>query len=399
MLRTKILVIIALCIILLSGIIYTISSQFLLESYKEIETTSVERNLLRVAGALTNESASLNIKLRDWAQWDDTYHFMEDRNQEYIVSNLADETLINLEINLMTFITANGEVIFSKQVDLIEGVVVPHEATTREVFEHISQADGSPALEGSGIITIEEQLLLFEALPIIYSDGSGVPNGTLIFARFLDNEKITHISELTQLQVDLLPYALIHRPESKMIKDQLSATSQAIIPTSNSTIEGYFTLNDIEDEPVGLVRVTNTRDIFLQGVTTVNAFTFITIGSILIFGIVILFLLESLVLRRFMHLTHQVENIDITSLHTAHIRDAHTNDEIGKLALKVNTLLVTLSKAQEKERTALMLQKKTNDELKKNLKDLENINKLMVGREIKMMELKQELDTLKDAQK
>ena len=61
MLRTKILVIIALCIILLSGIIYVISSQFLLESYKEIETTSVERNLLRVAGALTNESASLNI--------------------------------------------------------------------------------------------------------------------------------------------------------------------------------------------------------------------------------------------------------------------------------------------------------------------------------------------------
>lgn len=46
--------------------------------------------------------------------------------------------------------------------------------------------------------------------------------------------------------------------------------------------------------------------------------------------------------------------------------------------------------------TDITLREKTEEELKKRAEELENINKLMVGRELKMIEMKQELERLRN---
>ena len=111
MIRLKIIAVIITSVLLLAGVIYTISQVVLLKSFEKIETAQMEQNLTRVHSSFDEKLVSLQIKLADWAQWDDTYQFIGDGNTEYIESNLSDETLINLQINLMAFINNNNEVV------------------------------------------------------------------------------------------------------------------------------------------------------------------------------------------------------------------------------------------------------------------------------------------------
>ena len=396
MIRTKILAVVFLSIILLTGILYFVSTNMLLESYRTIETSAMERNLVRVKESIQNHGKSLNVKLRDWAQWDDTYRFIEDHNEEYMISNLADETLVNLEIHYMAFLSRSGEVVFAKQIDLEEGSEVPNDAVTSEVLGHLRNQDDTLRLASSGLLKLDQDLFILEALPIIYSDGTGTPIGTLVFGRFIDGPLMQNIADLTQLSVEILPYEVIQSdPLLSDIRDTLSSQPYTINATDGATIYGYFPLLSNDREPLALVQVETGRDIFKQGQRTVSTFIVLSSGSILLFGAVILIILEVLMLRRFKRFVQQVDMIDTHSLTSAHIDGVRGKDEIGTLASKINHLLHELAQAQKKERALAQMQQQTNTELKENLEELEKINKLLVGRELKMVELKEEVERLR----
>ena len=55
------------------------------------------QNFIQAADALHNHINSLNTKLNDWSNWDDTYTFIEDKNNEYITSNLGDSVFTQIK--------------------------------------------------------------------------------------------------------------------------------------------------------------------------------------------------------------------------------------------------------------------------------------------------------------
>ena len=50
--------------------------------------------------ALNREIYHLDSFTNDWAAWDDTYRFMQDRDPIYIESNLVDQTFVGNRLNL-----------------------------------------------------------------------------------------------------------------------------------------------------------------------------------------------------------------------------------------------------------------------------------------------------------
>jgi sensor domain CHASE-containing protein len=69
--------------------------------FVKVEKEDSERNVKRVLDAFTEIVNNLSIKASDWAKWDDTYRFIEDKNQDYIQSNLTDEALTDLKLNII----------------------------------------------------------------------------------------------------------------------------------------------------------------------------------------------------------------------------------------------------------------------------------------------------------
>jgi sensor domain CHASE-containing protein len=51
---------------------------------------------------------TLNSKAWDWANWDELYRFAADGNAEFIETNLADSTFVELKLNLILIVISSG---------------------------------------------------------------------------------------------------------------------------------------------------------------------------------------------------------------------------------------------------------------------------------------------------
>lgn len=56
---------------------------------EKLDQASIQENVERALNALEREIAALDKSAADWATWDETYDFIEDRNQEYIQKKSA----------------------------------------------------------------------------------------------------------------------------------------------------------------------------------------------------------------------------------------------------------------------------------------------------------------------
>ncbi len=120
------------------------------------------------------------------------------------------------------------------------------------------------------------------------------------------------------------------------------------------------------------------------------------LGLFLIFGA--FFLLKKLILMpviKLSHITQKIMNGDMNAR-----AQIHSHDEIGQLETNFNAMAVGLQDAQKNleqkisERTKNM--EVTKNELEGKVSELKALNDVMVNRELKMIELKEEIQKLKE---
>ena len=169
-----------------------------------------------------------------------------------------------------------------------------------------------------------------------------------------------------------------------------------------TTLAGYFKLDNIMGEPALIIKIDVPREITAQGEDTIRAFLLISIVSILLLGGTILILLEKLLLRRFAQLSKEMRAISMDNLSFAEVHMGG-KDDVGKLAEQINHLFDELAKYKKLEERELQKQqelnqkeKESNESLRKSLEEKAGMNKLMVERELKMIELKKEISRLKE---
>lgn len=394
MIRLRIIVTILLSTVFLAILLYVVASNVLLESYSQIENDTMRRNLTRIDEAIENYSNALGVKVLDWSQWDDSYVFVQDGNEEYIEANLADSTLVNLEINLMAFYDAQGELVTARSVDLQTGEPLRQEEILSELGSTGAQ-DSIPPQAVNGIVKLSHGLLITRAFPVLPTSGEGVPAGTLIFGRFLDKSLESDLATLTQLSLQIHEINSPNAPSDvRTYAQMVQKEYYAVQPLSETVLAGYVPITDPQGAPIAIVKVTSSREVFLQGKNTVAGFTLLTSGAILMFGLIILVLLEILLLRRFARLARDVEHISIDDLHKAKVY-VGSEDSIGMLGKRINDLLFALAQAQERSASAANSAEVARKKLEASLKQTEEMNKLMIGRELKMAELKEQLGSLR----
>ena len=104
--RSKTIIIVVLATISMVSILYVASQSILLNSFAELEAQDTRRNVERVTSALSNVVSELNSKCADWAEWDDTYAYVQDLNDGYRQANLVDASCINIRINFLLFVNS-----------------------------------------------------------------------------------------------------------------------------------------------------------------------------------------------------------------------------------------------------------------------------------------------------
>jgi sensor domain CHASE-containing protein len=311
-LRTKVFLSVAGVLSVLFIAVYSILSHVLSADFHDLERRSVEQNVGRVSDALDNEKANLEVKVADWGQWDDTYAFVQDKNQGYIDTNLQDVALELLHIQFVVITDKSGEILFKKEVDHFGKEVAFSPALEEYVKTHpalTEHADGQSV--HSGLIALPEGVIVNVARAVTSSDGLSPVEGTIMFATFADDAMAEKIAALTHLKVVLKPHGNI-LPESDLTlaADALADDHSVFIGARSDrdlTVSGYAVKNDIDGKKALVVQVTLERTLYQRGRQSIILFERI---MLVMSGIVILavwYLFESLVLRRLFRLGRAVE--------------------------------------------------------------------------------------------
>jgi PAS domain S-box-containing protein len=351
-LRRKTLSIIGITIAGLTGILYAASSRILLGSLakaEEQEATQVVKGVLSVFGQTADD---FNSRFADWSAWDDTYDFIQNRNSEYIASNLIPEGLANVRVNIAVFVNTSGKIVYGTGLDSekLKLTPVPEALKRRISLSDPLLQHPNPNSSLAGILLLPSGPILITSRPILTTKSTGPIRGTLIFGRNLDAAGIAKVSKITRLPLIVHSVNEAHLPaDFQQMREKLSEKKPILVrPLSEESIAGYALIRDIYNQPTLLLRVDIPREIYRQGQISL----LYLLGSVALAGVGLvgctLLLLERLVLSRLSDLSKAVNRV--SSSQDLSVRLPVTGeDELSDLAHTINGMLSAIAQADSEQ--------------------------------------------------
>jgi PAS domain S-box-containing protein len=343
------LILVALLIVILA-LISIFVSVVSLSSYSALEHRYVLQDVDQAVNRLNDEYNSLSSIVTDWGPWDDTYAFVNGGKPDYVENNLLPEAYSNLRINIVVMTNRRGEIVYAGAYDLRNRTMIPVPATLVHLLTPgnplLSTAD--PKATVTGILMIDGTPLIVASRPIIHSDFSGDPQGVVIMGRYLDPDEVALLAKLTKPSLRFLPIDDPSLPPS-FLSELSSAHEQGtgvVTPLDKNLIAGYALISDVYGRDVLVLELEQPRDIYQQGVTSTIQYILIVLGAGLLFGVVILLILDRLVLSRVSSLSQQVHDIGKETLLSRRM-SVEGSDEFSALSVEINRMLETIEKTHE----------------------------------------------------
>jgi signal transduction histidine kinase len=348
-LRRKSLVIVGVTLASLIIALQVVSQAILLKSYTNLETETTEQNLQRGLNALNYVISVMHSTNRDWAHWNDSYDFVQDKNQDYIDNNIYDGAFPTYGLNFMLYFNPSGQLVFGKGYDLNAKVEIPvpdslrnYVVTSELLLKHTNET-GELNKEGtSGLILLPEGPMLVASTPILPTNLEGESHGSLIWARFLDDSLLKDLSKKTSLSIQVQEHDSTTLPEDfKSVLTPVQSQASVVAPLDENTVAAYAALKDIYGSAVLVFRVDMPRSIVQQGQSTMAYFLLSLVLIGVVFLGVTLLLLERTVLSRLAYLNKRVSSIR-TSTDLSMRIPVSGEDELANLAYAINGMLESL---------------------------------------------------------
>jgi|GEM_PF-442806 len=326
------------------------SSMVILSSYSDLERQYTAKDLQQAVTRVDDETSTLSALVSDWGPWDDAYNFVQGNKADFVATNLAPDTFNNLRLNVILIIDKNGKIIYSGAYNLSSRTVapVPPDLVARLTLENPLMNISDPRRDTRGIIMLSESPMIIASRPIVRTDFSGEPQGVVIMGRYLDEGEVNRLAQLT---LPTLRFTRVTDPAfSPYILQNLEGNNvqgRFIQPSDQNTIVGYALLKDIYGNNALILSIGDSRSIFQQGLTTTFRFILIILFTGLVFGVIVMLLLDKLVLSRLAKLVAQVHTIGSTAPGSAHV-DIGGRDEFSGLASEINRMLDTIDTISHK---------------------------------------------------
>lgn len=340
--------------LLFTGVgIFLVSSRPMMSSFTELEDQRAREDVIRVEQSLGQMMGELHAKSVDWANWDDTYTFMKDRNESYIRSNLNEQSLLDMKVDLVLFLDRNQKAFYSRAAHRVQGLsalAVDHVrgGLLKEGF--LGSID--PGGKGrSGILMDAGSAVVVSVRPIHQSDGMGATCGWLVFARRLDNGFEHDLGSVTRQDVSLTPIgptAQVSPQVASIVKSQDQPVQLEHLDEEQT--RGYSIIRDIHGDPALLLTTGLPRKVSQRGAAMVRSVgvQVLILGGV--FALVVLFVIERFALSRLSLLSQQVEGIDDFLAGTR--VELAGGDELSSLATRINEMLGKLQNGAEQLRNS-----------------------------------------------
>ena len=310
--------------------------QKLTASFAVAEQQAVTHDTDRGQDLVLDMADQLSRLTHDWAQWDDMYAFVQNRNEAFRRSNLRPNTMRDLKLHQTLLLTPEGKLIwrncFSPNWQLRKA---PPAALLAQLAPGGHLLGGKPT---RGLLATAEGPLVVATWPVLPSSGIGMRLGTLICGHFLGQADIDHLSQLGNLQMELVP---LSQTPLKSSGNTASSGEVIVTPVSRTQVIGYMSFSDLSGRDALALKVTSPRELYLQGQKTINDFSNMLVGIIGLSGLLLLLGVEVLVLRRVAHASAALEHVAATGDVAARV-PSDGADELGRLVSGINDALTAI---------------------------------------------------------
>jgi two-component system, NtrC family, sensor kinase len=343
--------------------IYYATQDLLTSTIYTAEKTRVSEDLERFNMSLSNEMVRLSGVVGDWANWDDTYQFIQDNNTEYIQTNIVPEAFQDLDIDVQLFIDINNSLVFGKAYNSTDNneIVTDLPKITKDYSFNVTKNDDGM----NGIVLTDNGLMLISCAPILTSNYQGPAKGSVVIGSYLDDEEIGSLENITSLTANFYNSAEDYPIDVSKAEKELTPNSITVFSPLNRTRNAiYEKIFDLNQKPVALLKISTARTELAQ---LSESLTFLAISTV-VMGIILVFssffLLEKFILSRLMKMSRNVEETTTKKNTLTHIT-LSGNDEVAHLAQKINLLIDTINESQvHLQDYANNLEKKVEDKTK-----------------------------------
>ncbi len=319
--RFKTTFVMFLSLVLFFIVIAIFSSKIIKNQFQQIEDQKVEENVQRLVDAYETNLENISTKLSDWSTWDDTYEFINDKNEAYIKSNLTDVTTENLKLDYMIFVNDKAEIV------KYNGKEPPSDLDKLITNKEILITSGDIEEVKKGILKLESGFLMFASRPIITSQQQGPIRGSLIFASYLDKEEIDRLSQIVHLSSSIASLNENYAPDKDFIY-------------------GYSVIDDFFGTPAFQFRIKYPRDISRQGERTISYFLWAFLLSGSAFLLLIFTYLDKILISKITDLSNEVKYVGKNE--EVKITQYKGGDEISILAESIDSAIKQLRAAEER---------------------------------------------------
>lgn len=346
--RSKSVLFTAINVVTLMTVVTLLASKTFLSNYDELEISQSMAHMDRLKSSVDQQAQYLSAKILDWSQWDDTYTFLSDHNNEYIKSNLEFSTLVNLRIDMMAFVDKKSQVIRSIVQSLEPDGTVPSEnaivsfATSSALLTNLKDKTGNV----SGVVVIDGLPLLIAAQSVLVSSGTGDPNGYLVFGRVISKSYAQELGAGLKIPLEIQVIPKSGELFTHIQKEYEGKKDVAVTPENDNEIEASRIFKDIFGNKAVYAHALLPRTLHEQGISLVRYLIGLGILlSVILIGILWI-VIDRLILHRVVRLRKDITSLDIASNKTMLLSGDTGTDEISELIRVMNHMFRSLTHSQ-----------------------------------------------------
>jgi len=350
--KKKIIASVFVVVLIFLGLQLVMDYVYVLPTIEKLETEAAEKDIKRAVMTVRRELDYLSFLCQSWAEWDDSYRFMKDRNSGFIASNLGEKGFVNNRVTLIFFLDLEGRVVWGKcySEELGEFISIdefPEQNWPRDNYL-LRHRQRESVLEG--YMKTSEGTMMIVARPVVPGSGDGAVRGTLIMGRLFCHNCIDLLRERTQVEMELWPMdsdALT--PEACFVKGKLDDKHPTYVDRTGDWIYGYTVFYDFFEKPVLMLRTKAWRTMYKEFVDSFVADIFFHLGAALFVVFLLCFLLQRAIGRPLAHLSKTIAEIKSGGqMKPVDLQVA--DDEIGQLLHEFNLMAQRLcDEARERE--------------------------------------------------
>lgn len=348
-LRRKIIIAVAGVIALFVIANHAIIAQLVFPTFVALEEDQARSDMARITAAIERETEHLGGFVADWAAWDDTYAYIDDRNEDYAESNLGVWTFTDNSLSVIAYYDLNGSLVWGQAYDLDseEQISVPELLSESFPKDHFLIAHESPESGREGLLITALGPTLVASYPVITSDKEGPVRGALLMARALNEDSLAALANQVRVPFSTWPIseAPLPRDLSPGIETLASSGEAALKKLSNNKIRVSGALLDIEGNPALYLEALRPSDITAAGSEVLFYALISLLGAGLALLFVLLFMLQRVVIGPLAHLKDLVLDVASTGELSRRV-GMKRNDEIGVLAKQFDAMLEKLENSQ-----------------------------------------------------